>query len=635
MIAAGIYTENLIIENKAVSLIGAGRDTTFVRAAATGGPVLELQGPIISHTVIITGLTFENGDIDTGGGCDAINNRPQDCGGGLLIWDSAVPMLENLRFRNNHAGLYGGGIYIAGNIPVTLTNVEVISNSAYAGGGLYSAFGTANSPVVVNGSRFISNSVTTNGGGVYLENQLTVNASQFNGNSAVHGGGAYVGGLTPPTLIITASQFTANQAGLNGQGGAIRTGGALIITASDFLSNTTGQSGWGAGVYAVGSTTLVNGQFVNNRGSNGGAVYGGGALTLTGTHFISNSAEFGAGLYVAGIGNKSVANVRFERNAASIGSGLYAFAALDITGTTFISNRADYEGGGAYLQGQLKLQNSHFINNRVINVYGLGGGVSILNAQGDVGITATRFVSNFADYGGGLYLKDGYAANFRVVNSIFARNTVTTTGAAIAIDTHRMLTSYHTSLIHLSVADATLNARPAIAVINASTGRVYVTNTIVASHSVGLSQTLGKVIEDYNLYYGNTVTQSGTITRGAHSVIGNPAFSDPANDDYHLGTASLAIDHGTPANIPIDFEGRSRDAMPDIGAYEVPPTPISGLTAANSSPTDLGSPTTFTATVSAGTSISYVWNFGDGTRPPAAARIPLTPMPAWARTRPS
>ncbi|MFN8597523.1 MAG: PKD domain-containing protein [Anaerolineae bacterium] len=40
--------------------------------------------------------------------------------------------------------------------------------------------------------------------------------------------------------------------------------------------------------------------------------------------------------------------------------------------------------------------------------------------------------------------------------------------------------------------------------------------------------------------------------------------------------------------------------------------PISGLAAQNSSPTTFGQPTFFTATITAGTNVSYVWNFGDG-----------------------
>jgi PKD repeat protein len=39
--------------------------------------------------------------------------------------------------------------------------------------------------------------------------------------------------------------------------------------------------------------------------------------------------------------------------------------------------------------------------------------------------------------------------------------------------------------------------------------------------------------------------------------------------------------------------------------------PISGLAAVNDSPTDLGSPTVFTATIATGDAVSYTWSFGD------------------------
>ncbi len=40
--------------------------------------------------------------------------------------------------------------------------------------------------------------------------------------------------------------------------------------------------------------------------------------------------------------------------------------------------------------------------------------------------------------------------------------------------------------------------------------------------------------------------------------------------------------------------------------------PISGLSAANDSPTALGSLTHFTATLTAGSNVTYAWDFGDG-----------------------
>ena len=41
--------------------------------------------------------------------------------------------------------------------------------------------------------------------------------------------------------------------------------------------------------------------------------------------------------------------------------------------------------------------------------------------------------------------------------------------------------------------------------------------------------------------------------------------------------------------------------------------PVSGLEAANDSPTTLGDPTTLTATIAAGTNVTYSWALGDGT----------------------
>jgi len=45
--------------------------------------------------------------------------------------------------------------------------------------------------------------------------------------------------------------------------------------------------------------------------------------------------------------------------------------------------------------------------------------------------------------------------------------------------------------------------------------------------------------------------------------------------------------------------------------FRTPDEPIAGLTAINDSPTLLGRPTTLTATVAAGTNVSYRWALGD------------------------
>jgi PKD repeat protein len=49
----------------------------------------------------------------------------------------------------------------------------------------------------------------------------------------------------------------------------------------------------------------------------------------------------------------------------------------------------------------------------------------------------------------------------------------------------------------------------------------------------------------------------------------------------------------------------------DTHAILISDIPISGLSAINNSPTVLGNPTTFTATVTEGTNVAFAWDFGD------------------------
>ena len=60
---------------------------------------------------------------------------------------------------------------------------------------------------------------------------------------------------------------------------------------------------------------------------------------------------------------------------------------------------------------------------------------------------------------------------------------------------------------------------------------------------------------------------------------------------------------------------------------EINDAPISGLSAANDSPTLLGSATTLTATVNGGTNVSFTWDFGDGSGGVGASLTHTYPVP--------
>ena len=68
---------------------------------------------------------------------------------------------------------------------------------------------------------------------------------------------------------------------------------------------------------------------------------------------------------------------------------------------------------------------------------------------------------------------------------------------------------------------------------------------IVTNHAIGLNRFGGTCVEDYNLFFGNSINKFGSITGGTHDVSGDPKFVNPASDNYHLGWAARRIDAGT------------------------------------------------------------------------------------------
>ena len=100
------------------------------------------------------------------------------------------------------------------------------------------------------------------------------------------------------------------------------------------------------------------------------------------------------------------------------------------------------------------------------------------------------------------------------------------------------------------------------------------TNTIFASHTIGIDVTQGSTVTlDSVLWHATpiTVAQAVTATFAAQNEIyGDPRFVDPANGDYHLQAGSAAIDHGVDAGVYTDLDGnpRPKGIGFDIGAYE-------------------------------------------------------------------
>jgi len=240
-------------------------------------------------------------------------------------------------------------------------------------------------------------------------------------------------------------------------------------------------------------------------------------------------------------------------------------------------------------------------------------------------VADTTFVSNTANqWGGGVFFGSfkPAPATGDFVNTLFAANRANSNQGAGLYAANSGGDDVVT-LRHVTIASPTVGSGSAVYVLN---GMVNITNTIVASYSVGLERAGGVLNENYNLFSGVATPYIGTIVSGGNSMIGAAAFADTTS--YKLSDASAAIDNGTNVGVTSDFEG---DARPlgggfDIGwdEYSGAYTPITGLAATNDSPTPVGNVTAFTATISTGTGAMYQWNFGDGTALEGGAMMTYT-----------
>lgn len=257
-----------------------------------------------------------------------------------------------------------------------------------------------------------------------------------------------------------------------------------------------------------------------------------------------------------------VVNAQFVANHASVeGGGLWAddFVSVVLTGTQFLSNSATSTGGGALFSG-------------------------------DASLTNTIFLGNSASDGGGLWYGNNNVPRLgRIANSLFARNQATGAGGAAEI---ALANSGTTQILHTTIAGTSSDQRAAIGTV---TGTLGVTNSIIVSHTFNISQSAGATYTDYILTFANVVNlHGGSFVNGGHTLIAEPRFVNPANDDYHLASGSLALNSGTNVGINTDVEG---DARPQGGGFDMgydEEPYVANLALTSSSPTPLGNTTNFT-----------------------------------------
>jgi hypothetical protein len=323
--------------------------------------------------------------------------------------------ISGLTIADGYNSIYGGGIFNSSQLFIhdcIIQDNAVNVGYGLEGGGLYNA-----GFLTVDSSQFIGNTTAGRGGGISNKGTLSIIDSTITGNSATYlstgaiGGGIYTTGpLTVVRCIITGNHSA-------GQGGGLGNGFSTMTVTDSTLSNNDTTLSDGGGIYTYGNVntgTLIvtDSTLSGNQGS--GIVANGGMLTVVGSTFSGNHAGVGAGI-----------------------SSTFAMAIIDKS--TFSDNHADAspgQSGGAIANGgTMTVTNSTMSGNTAGNSTKTGWGGAIYNQDATIVVANCTLTGNSAAHGGAVNnhpsLKDTI---LQLSNSTVSANLANDTGGGIAQD---------------------------------------------------------------------------------------------------------------------------------------------------------------------------------------------------------
>ena len=243
----GTGNNGLTIENKSITIIGAGADKTIIDLNKT--QFMDIKS---TSSVVLTNLTIINGYTKYGG---AIYNN-----GNLTI--------QNCNFKNNSA-TSGGAIYNNGNL--TIQNCNFKNNSATSGGAIYN-----NGNLDIYYSTFEDNVVTDRGGAVLSYSYVGIYDSTFIRNKGTGtsstGGSIYINGNSNKYSVLNRNIFKDTS--------VVRQGGAIYLSYGNVTncifenaSTTATGSSYGGGAIYGSSFNLKNNTMTNCVAKSGNGNY--------------------------------------------------------------------------------------------------------------------------------------------------------------------------------------------------------------------------------------------------------------------------------------------------------------------------------------------------------------------------
>lgn len=252
-------------------------------------------------------------------------------GGGIAV-RSGVTTIERTSLVDNRAGITipgedfeagvegpgnGGGLHLAGDAVVDMSQSFVTGNDAENGGGLWNSAGGTMSLDGVTVAENVARAAVdpfdaaepTGGGGVFnegfpaIENQpagggsLTISQSRIFGNTASSGTASGGGVLSAyGDLTVTRSEISGNDA-VRAGGGVEIVGGAAEISGTEIAANHAGPApgnGGGLHVTGAGDVDIVGSEVHGNTADNeGGGLWNSssGVMTVTDSTIFDNEAD--------------------------------------------------------------------------------------------------------------------------------------------------------------------------------------------------------------------------------------------------------------------------------------------------------------------------------------------------------
>ena len=239
----GTGNNGLTIENKTITIVGAGIDKTIIDL--NGTQFMDIKS---TSSVVLTNLTIINGYSNYGG----------------AIYNDGNLTIQNCNFKNNSANS-GGAIYNNGNLDIYYSTFE--DNFVKYDGGAICSYKYA----TIQDSTFLRNigtATSSNGGSVYIsgnnDKYSILNRNKFKDTQALRNGGAlYVNYANVTNCIFENASITST--GSSNGGGAIY--GSNFNLKNNTMTNCVSKSGYGNYIWSTSSfngvVTVLDGKNVD------------------------------------------------------------------------------------------------------------------------------------------------------------------------------------------------------------------------------------------------------------------------------------------------------------------------------------------------------------------------------------